>query len=608
MIREKLREKLSKKKKGLSSFIYGLFFLAILLVLLFVSYRKVVLNDTLNMLNDDLTAASLSGLLPNEEYYSRPSKAGTQTANQLVISETDEAVDRTVDPINTGDKARKLFKGYTINQLLILWSERYNAGSKQGPANIGVYNTPFYKKDNAQDGDVISGFTDFYNSDSLYSNKEIDRKYNTKTGKLDGTRKIKGNEQLNPNDKVFKRAVASVLDSFTSNVLNTDSMKYSLTSSNVLNDSVFDASSESFDKDRKFNIIDNLDALRSSDGIYKIDQSQLPRALKTVITDGITITELNVYNVYKYDYADRHDYKSIFFNETNDTTIHNDGANGTIIFNAPDPKDSTKFEQVEAWNCQTTAVTGDINTWGDTEVASIVNSIISAPNVETVSPGINDTSFFNYYKAHFADSDTDTSKTSALNFEKRWMIDSLYYRLYLRTSDPTFLSSNINQMIYPLHFFTDTLRACQDPNDEKDNLGYQYLYVDDNHALKIGTDIKSKSDVPIRDITSYSLTSSGIVAKNSAEDGQVVNDRPTKEEEYLNYKYTKDWNISIPKSALSPDVTSKTVHSTAILMKIKFNAKVIAKAEFLGNVDARDLTLDLTLPCVVELDQDDKEE
>ena len=43
-------------------------------------------------------------------------------------------------------------------------------------------------------------------------------------------------------------------------------------------------------------------------------------------------------------------------------------------------------------------------------------------------------------------------------------------------------------------------------------------------------------------------------------------------------------------------------------MKIKFNAKVIAKAEFLGNVDARDLTLDLTLPCVVELDQDDKEE
>ena len=128
-----------------------------------------------------------------------------------------------------------------------------------------------------------------------------------------------------------------------------------------------------------------------------------------------------------------------------------------------------------------------------------------------------------------------------------------------------------------------------------DNLGYKYLYVDDNNALKIGEDVKSKSDVPIRDITSYCLTSSGMVANNA-----VVHNNTDKE--------VKSLYVSIPKSALSPDVTSKTIHSTAILMKIKFNAKVIAKAEFLGNVDARDLTLDMTLPCVVELDQDDKEE
>ena len=145
MIREKLREKLSKKKKGLSSFIYGLFFLAILLVLLFVSYRKVVLNDTLNMLNDDLTAASLSGLLPNEEYYSRSSKAGTQTANQLVISETDEAVTNKLTP-EEQEQGRIMEQGYTMDQLLILWSERYNAGSKES-ATTGVYNTPFYKED-----------------------------------------------------------------------------------------------------------------------------------------------------------------------------------------------------------------------------------------------------------------------------------------------------------------------------------------------------------------------------------------------------------------------------------------------------------------------------
>lgn len=574
MIREKLREKLIKKKKGLSSFIYGLFFLAILLVLLFVSYRKVVLNDTLNMLNDDLTAASLSGLLPNEEYYSRPSKAGTQTANQLVISETDEAVTNKLTP-EEQEQGRIMEQGYTMDQLLILWSERYNAGSNQESATANVYNTPFYKRDNAQGG-TINSFYDFYSS--LETNKEIDRNY-------DGARKIvKQGEPyivpLNPNDKVFKRAIASVLDSFTSNVLNTDSMKYSLTSSNVLNDSVFSASSESFDKDRKFNIINNLDALRSGDGIYKIDQSQLPQALKTVITDGITITELNVYNVYKYDYADRHDYKSVFFDETTDVSNSDPSKiTGTIMFNV-----AGATEQVEAWNCQTTSVTGDINTWGDTEVASIVNSIISAPNVETVSPGINDTSFFNYYKAHFADSDTDTSKTSALNFEKRWMIDSLYYRMHLK-----------NKAKYPLQFYTDTLRGCQDPNNKKDNLGYKYLYVDDYNALKIGEDVKSKSDVPIRDITSYRLTSSGIVANNA----EVKNNTD---------KEVKSLYISVPKSALSPDVTSKTIHSTAILMKIKFNAKVIAKAEFLGNVDARDLTLDLTLPCVVELDQDDKEE
>lgn len=562
MIKGTLREKLSKKKKGLSSFIYGLFFLAILLVLLFVSYRKVVLNDTLNMLNDDLTAASLSGLLPNEEYYSRSSKAGTQTANQLVISETDEAITK-----NLPD-GRQGFQGYTMDQLLILWSERYNAGSNQASATTNVYNTPFYKGDGAQGG-KISNFSDFYSS--LETNKEINRN-------LDGARKIVKKDgtyivPLNPNDKVFKRAIASVLDSFTSNVLNTSSLKYSLTSSNVLNDLVFDASSESFDKDRKFNIINNLDALRAGDGIYKIDQSQLPKSLKTVITDGITITELNVYNVYKYDYADRHDYKSVFFNETTDANNHD--ANGTIMFNV-----AGATEQVEAWNCQTTAVTGDINTWGDTEVASIVNSIISAPNVETVSPGINDTSFFNYYKAHFADSDTDTAKTSALNFEKRWMIDSLYYRMHLK-----------DKAKYPLQFYTDTLRGCQDPNSSKDNLGYKYLYVDDNNALKIGEDVKSKSDVPIRDITSYSLTSSGMVANNAVVKNNTDNG-------------VKSLYISIPKSALSPDVTSKTIHSTAILMKIKFSAKVIAKAEFLGNVDARDLTLDLTLPCVVELDQD----
>lgn len=574
MIREKLREKLSKKKKGLSSFIYGLFFLAILLVLLFVSYRKVVLNDTLNMLNDDLTAASLSGLLPNEEYYSRPSKAGTQTANQLVISETDEAVDKKLTP-EEQEQGRIMEQGYTMDQLLILWSERYNAGSNQESATTDVYNTPFYKMDNAQGG-TINSFYDFYSS--LETNKEINRN-------PDGTRKIVKTDEpyivpLNPNDKVFKRAIASVLDSFTSNVLNTSSMKYSLTSSNVLNDSVFDASSQSFDKDRKFNIINNLDALRSGDGIYKIDQSQLPQALKTVVTDGITITELNVYNVYKYDYADRHDYKSVFFNETTDAGNSDPSKiTGTIMFNI-----AGATEQVEAWNCQTTAVTGDINTWGDAEVASIVNSIISAPNVETVSPGINDTSFFNYYKAHFADSDTDTSKTSALNFEKRWMIDSLYYRMHLK-----------NKAKYPLQFYTDTLRGCQDPKNSKDTLGYKYLYVDDYNALKIGEDVKSKSDVPIRDITSYRLTSSGIVANNA----EVKNNTD---------KEVKSLYISVPKSALSPDVTSKTIHSTAILMKIKFNAKVIAKAEFLGNIDARDLTLDLTLPCVVELDQDNKEE
>lgn len=573
-LREKLREKLSKKKKGLSSFIYGLFFLAILLVLLFVSYRKVVLNDTLNMLNDDLTAASLSGLLPNEEYYSRSSKAGTQTANQLVISETDEAVTNKLTP-EEQEQGRIMEQGYTMDQLLILWSERYNAGSNQELATTDVYNTPFYKMDNAQGG-TINSFYDFYSS--LETNKEINRN-------PDGARKIVKTDEtyivpLNPNDKVFKRAIASVLDSFTSNVLNTDSLKYSLTSSNVLNDSVFDASSESFDKDRKFNIINNLDALRSGDGIYKIDQSQLPQALKTVITDGITITELNVYNVYKYDYADRHDYKSVFFNETTDADNSDPSKiTGTIMFNV-----AGTTEQVEAWNCQTTAVGGNIGTWGDAEVASIVNSIISAPNVETVSPGINDTSFFNYYKAHFADSDTDTSKTSALNFEKRWMIDSLYYRMHLK-----------NKAKYPLQFYTDTLRGCQDPKNSKDNLGYKYLYVDDYNALKIGEDVKSKSDVPIRDITSYRLTSSGIVANNA----EVKNNTD---------KEVKSLYISIPKSALSSDVTSKTVHSTAILMKIKFNAKVIAKAEFLGNVDARDLTLDMTLPCVVELDQDDKEE
>lgn len=570
MIREKLREKLSKKKKGLSSFIYGLFFLAILLVLLFVSYRKVVLNDTLNMLNDDLTAASLSGLLPNEEYYSRSSKAGTQTANQLVISETDEAVTNKLTPEEQG-QGRIMEQGYTMDQLLILWSERYNAGSNQESATTNVYNTPFYKEDNAQGG-TINSFYDFYSS--LETNKEIDRNY-------DGTRKIvkkDGTTYDSSKDKVFKRAIASVLDSFTSNVLNTSSMKYSLTSSNVLNESVFDTSSELFDNGRKFNIINNLDVLRSGDGIYKIDQSQLPQALKTVITDGITITELNVYNVYKYDYADRHDYKSVFFDETTDASNSDPSKiTGTIMFNV-----AGATEQVEAWNCQTTAVTGDINTWGDTEVASIVNSIISAPNVETVSPGINDTSFFNYYKAHFADSDTDTSKTSALNFEKRWMIDSLYYRMHLK-----------NKAKYPLQFYTDTLRGCQDPKNSKDNLGYKYLYVDDYNALKIGEDVKSKSDVPIRDITSYSLTSSGMVANNA----EVKNNMD---------KEVKSLYISVPKSALSPDVTSKTIHSTAILMKIKFNAKVIAKAEFLGNVDARDLTLDLTLPCVVELDQDDK--
>lgn len=460
-------------------------------------------------------------------------------------------------------------QGYTMDQLLILWSERYNAGSNQESAKTDVYNTPFYKEDNAQGG-TINSFYDFYSS--LEANKEINRN-------LDGTRKIvkkDGTTYDSSKDKVFKRAIASVLDSFTSNVLNTSSMKYSLTSSNVLNESVFDTSSELFDNGRKFNIIDNLDALRSGDGIYKIDQSQLPRALKTVVTDGITITELNVYNVYKYDYADRHDYKSVFFDETTDAGNSDPSkVTGTIMFNV-----AGATEQVEAWNCQTTAVTGDINTWGDTEVASIVNSIISAPNVETVSPGINDTSFFNYYKAHFADSDTDTSKTSALNFEKRWMIDSLYYRMHLR-----------DKAKYPLQFYTDTLRGCQDPNSSKDNLGYKYLYVDDNNALKIGEDVKSKSDAPIRDITSYSLTSSGIVANNA-----VVKNNTDKE--------VKSLYVSIPESALSPDVTSKTIHSTAILMKIKFNAKVIAKAEFLGNVDARDLTLDLTLPCVVELDQD----
>ena len=69
-------------------------------------------------------------------------------------------------------------------------------------------------------------------------------------------------------------------------------------------------------------------------------------------------------------------------------------------------------------------------------------------------------------------------------------------------------------------------------------------------------------------------------------------------------KEVKSLYISIPKSALAREDTSKTVHSTAICMKIKFNAKVIAKAEFLGNADARDLTFDLTIPCVVELDQD----
>lgn len=571
-----IREKLSKKKKGLSSFIYGLFFLAILLVLLFVSYRKEVLDDTLNTLNDDLTTASLSGLLPNEEYYSRGSKSGTQTTNQLVISETDEAADRTV-----GIDNRVAYKGYTMNQLLILWSDRYNAGNAEH-ATVNIYNTPFYKQDNAQGG-AIGSFPDFYNS--LDNNKEIARNYNISTGKFDGTRKIKGNAQLNPNDKIFKRAVASILDSLTSNILNTSSLKYSLTSSNVLNDLVFDASSESFDKDRKFNIINNLDALRAGDGIYKIDQSQLPKSLKTVITDGITITELNVYNIYKYDYASRHDYKSIFFNEagtgdTPDPTVSG-GYNGTITFHVGNAAGS---EAIEAWNCQTTAVGGNIGTWGDAEVTTLVNSIIGASNLDAIAPGINDSSLMVYYTKLFPDSDTGTSKTSALNFEKRWMIDSLYYRMSLRDS------AN-----YPLHFFTDTLRACQDPNDEKDNLGYQYLYVDDNHALKIGTDIKSKSDVPIRDITSYSLTSSGIVAKND----EVVNNKD---------KEAKSLNISIPKSALSPDVTSKTIHSTAILMKIKFNAKVIAKAEFLGNIDARDLTLDLTLPCVVELDQDDKEE
>ena len=563
MIRGKLREKLSKKKKGLSSFIYGLFFLAILLVLLFVSYRKVVLNDTLNM---------LSGLLPNEEYYSRSSKAGTQTANQLVISETDEAVTNKLTPEEQG-QGRIMEQGYTMDQLLILWSERYNAGSNQESATTNVYNTPFYKGDNAQGG-TINSFYDFYSS--LETNKEIARN-------SDGAREIvkkDGTTYDSSKDKVFKRAIASVLDSFTSNVLNTSSMKYSLTSSNVLNESVFDTSSELFDNGRKFNIINNLDALRSGDGIYKIDQSQLPQALKTVITDGITITELNVYNIYKYDYADRHDYKSVFFDETTDASNSDPSKiTGTIMFNV-----AGATEQVEAWNCQTTAVTGDINTWGDTEVASIVNSIISAPNVETVSPGINDTSFFNYYKAHFADSDTDTSKTSALNFEKRWMIDSLYYRMHLK-----------NKAKYPLQFYTDTLRGCQDPKNSKDTLGYKYLYVDDYNALKIGEDVKSKSDVPIRDITSYSLTSSGMVANNA----EVKNNMD---------KEVKSLYISVPKSALSPDVTSKTIHSTAILMKIKFNAKVIAKAEFLGNVDARDLTLDMTLPCVVELDQDDKEE
>ena len=541
--------------------------------MLFVSYRKEVLDDTLNTLNDDLTTASLSGLLPNEEYYSRGSKSGTQTTNQLVISETDEAADRTV-----GTDNRVAYKGYTVNQLLILWSDRYNAGNAEH-ATVNIYNTPFYKQDNAQGG-TIGSFPDFYNS--LDNNKEVARNYNMSTGKFDGARKIKGNVQLNPNDKIFKRAVASVLDSFTSNVLNTSSLKYSLTSSNVLNDLVFDASSESFDKDRKFNIINNLDALRAGDGIYKIDQSQLPKSLKTVITDGITITDLNVYNIYKYDYANRHDYKSIFFNEagtgtTPDPTVSG-GYNGTITFHIGNAAGS---EAVEAWNCQTTAVSGNIGTWGDAEVATLVNSIIGASNLDAIAPGINDSSLMVYYTKMFPDSDTGTSKTSALNFEKRWMIDSLYYRMSLRDS------AN-----YPLHFFTDTLRACQDPNDRKDSLGYQYLYIDDNNALKIGTDIKSKSDVPIRDVTRYSLTSSGVVAKND----EVVNNKD---------KEVKSLYISIPKSALATDTTSKTVHSTAICMKIKFNAKVIAKAEFLGNSDARDLTFDLTLPCVVELDQND---
>lgn len=592
-LRGKLREKLSKKKKGLSSFIYGLFFLAILLVLLFVSYRKVVLNDTLNMLNDDLTAASLSGLLPNEEYYSRPSKAGTQTANQLVISETDEAVDV---PDNELADNKIRHRGYTMDQLLILWSERYNAGSKES-ATTGVYNTPFYKEDEAHGGE-INYFSDFYNS--LENKKKTAR--NLDRTKKDGT-------AYDPSkDKIFRRAIASVLDSFTSNVLNTDSLKYTSQSGNV-SESVFYANFYKDSGSRKFNIIDNLNVLHSDDGIYKgiykIDQSQLPQALKTVVTDGITITELNVYNVYKYDYADRHDYKSIFFNETNDTTIHNDGANGTIIFNAPDPKDSTKFEQVEAWNCQTTAVTGDINTWGDAEVASVVNSIISAPNVETVSPGINDTSFFNYYKAHFADSDTDTSKTSALNFEKRWMIDSLYYRMYLSNNKENNEVSTDKDKKYPLHFYTDTLKGCQDPNNSNEKIKqnsseenpeqkYEYLYVDDYNALKIGEDVKSKSDVPIRDITIYHLTSSGMIPESFMIDNKAYDEK--------DIKATNSSSINIPEKVPA----SKTIHNTAIYMEIKFNVKLIAKAEYLGNADAQDRTIAITLPCVVELDQDDK--
>jgi hypothetical protein len=270
---------LKKSKGSVSSLIYGIMVLTIAIVFLLFTFRIYMLSEVIYTIDDTMTTAALGAATPNEIAYD--DNVGYIDANQLVMQDADMFYGET-DGTNgnavyykQGEKIGN--SNYYYNEQSIVVSE---ANSKY--IDKGVYTTT----------DLIANFNGVkelnLTSKRIGYNEEI-------TGSTEQERYI--------NTKISNRKIASN-ESYTINCLNN---LMDIICQNISNSAV------SLDTNKKLGT--SLIGTETLSNFFTISKSTVldKSFVGQYLSEDMTVTRLELYNVYRYTLAKRHVYASPYF-------------------------------------------------------------------------------------------------------------------------------------------------------------------------------------------------------------------------------------------------------------------------------------------------------